>query len=853
MKRLFILTGLFSLLILSYSLVEAYVDRESDDCLDYVYGCNGYPYDDKDSIVGDENSLDPAISYYANLNSDDIYEPNVYDDSSSIHSDLDISSDIVYNVSNIDSGLDRFFENFVSMELFRKQVDAIYDSVSDDIDDLEDSISDSTESSVADSVTTDLLTVNGNGTINGDFEITGTLSVGSLSVSSLNFSGAVTGPYFVATSTTDFNTFMGNVGIATTTPSEKLTVIGNTYLGGGLTLTGALKDSTNATGTLGMVLQTTGTSTQWVATSTLGISGVSTFLGLTDTPSSFTANRLMFTNSGATALTDSADLTFTTSTGLAIGSSTASARLDITALSTTTPLITLRDPIGGVGLEIRTGTSTLFNLAAGVSAGQSITTGSMNVGFGRQTLRDTTTGAQNSAFGHQALLFTTTGSNNAAFGTNALFNNATGSSNVAMGRRALYTNAGGGSNIAIGNSALYYNVSGSSNIAIGGSALEDSLGNNNTAVGDGSITNNTTGNSNTALGSYTLFNNVIGGSNVALGYSALYSNASSSANVAIGLNAGYDFNTTGNTYNTFLGYNTGRGLVTGDANTILGANVTGLSSTLSNNIIIADGDGNQRINVDSTGNVGIGTTTPSAKLTVSQSTDTATGGFWLANVDGSDFRSQFMSATTGILSFYGGDTAGTLNTATLNAAGEWTNASDISYKENIRVLTYGLDEVMLLEPRLYTIKNTDDERIGFIAQDMKKIIPEVVTGEDGSMGISYGNLVALAIKAIQELATKIDNFSQSFSSENISTEKLCIGNTCVSENELKELLQDSNNSSSNEDVVSVPQQEPVSLLESEPSIENIESEAGVNGGVVIIEEGIEENIDESTEVGVVNP
>jgi len=46
--------------------------------------------------------------------------------------------------------------------------------------------------------------------------------------------------------------------------------------------------------------------------------------------------------------------------------------------------------------------------------------------------------------------------------------------------------------------------------------------------------------------------------------------------------------------------------------------------------------------------------------------------------------------TSGVLSFYGGDTAGTLNTATLNAAGEWTNASDISYKKNIEKLSYDL-------------------------------------------------------------------------------------------------------------------------------------------------------------------
>lgn len=63
--------------------------------------------------------------------------------------------------------------------------------------------------------------------------------------------------------------------------------------------------------------------------------------------------------------------------------------------------------------------------------------------------------------------------------------------------------------------------------------------------------------------------------------------------------------------NTIIGYNLGGGITTGFANTIIGANLGSLSSSLSNNIIIADGDGNRRINVDASGRVGIGTNTPS--------------------------------------------------------------------------------------------------------------------------------------------------------------------------------------------------------------------------------------------------
>ncbi|MDE2312291.1 MAG: hypothetical protein KGJ93_04385, partial [Patescibacteria group bacterium] len=59
----------------------------------------------------------------------------------------------------------------------------------------------------------------------------------------------------------------GNMAIATTSLAQTLNVSGT------MRLTGALFDSNNASGTLGMVLQSTGTGQQWVATSTLGISG----------------------------------------------------------------------------------------------------------------------------------------------------------------------------------------------------------------------------------------------------------------------------------------------------------------------------------------------------------------------------------------------------------------------------------------------------------------------------------------------------------------------------------------------------------------------------------------------------
>ena len=187
---------------------------------------------------------------------------------------------------------------------------------------------------------------------------------------------------------------------------------------------------------------------------------------------------------------------------------------------------------------------------------------------------------------------------NAASGYQALNLNTTGNSNTASGYQALYSNTIGNNNAAYGRQALFSNTTGSSNAASGYQALYS----------------NTTSSSNTASGFRALYLNTIGNNNVASGRDALYSNTTGDGNTASGFRAGYD-NTEG-LDNTYVGYNTGRGITTGDYNTILGANVTGLSAGLSNNVIIADGQGNRRINIDSSGYVGIGTTSPVAKLDV---------------------------------------------------------------------------------------------------------------------------------------------------------------------------------------------------------------------------------------------
>jgi len=101
------------------------------------------------------------------------------------------------------------------------------------------------------------------------------------------------------------------------------------------------------------------------------------------------------------------------------------------------------------------------------------------------------------------------------------------------------------------------------------------------------------------------------------------------------------------------------------------------------------------------------------------------------------------------------------NTATLSSAGAWTNASDARQKTNIVDIKYGLDTVLNVQPHSYNRTDVEGEFIGFVAQELKKIIPEVVFGSDEtSYSVDYGSLVAVAFKAIQEQQAMIQTLTE---------------------------------------------------------------------------------------------
>lgn len=80
-----------------------------------------------------------------------------------------------------------------------------------------------------------------------------------------------------------------------------------------------------------------------------------------------------------------------------------------------------------------------------------------------------------------------------------------------------------------------------------------------------------------------------------------------------------------------------------------------------------------------------------------------------------------------------------------------TTTSDVNLKTNIDTITDALDIVLQLRGTSFTWKDSNQNSIGLIAQEVEKVLPEVVsTSEENVKSIAYGNVVGVLIEAIKE-------------------------------------------------------------------------------------------------------
>ena len=229
------------------------------------------------------------------------------------------------------------------------------------------------------------------------------------------------------------------------------------------------------------------------------------------------------------------------------------------------------------------------------------------------------------------------------------------------------------------------------------------LGNDNTTA------STTSGEGNIGVGNDTLATVSTGYNNIGIGYNSLNSQSSGSANVGIG--ASTLSLSTGN-WNVAVGNTAGEIISTGAKNVLLGDSAGDSLTTGDNNIII-------------------GWVADASTATVSNSITL-----------GNSYHNVLRCAVTSI-----------------------TSLSDARDKTNIEESTYGLDFIDSLKPVKFEWDTRDGAKkgvkdLGFIAQDLKEVDDEylglVYSENPEKLEASYGRLIPVLVKAIQELSAKVE-------------------------------------------------------------------------------------------------
>jgi Chaperone of endosialidase len=87
------------------------------------------------------------------------------------------------------------------------------------------------------------------------------------------------------------------------------------------------------------------------------------------------------------------------------------------------------------------------------------------------------------------------------------------------------------------------------------------------------------------------------------------------------------------------------------------------------------------------------------------------------------------------------------------SANPFLQSSDMRLKSNIQPLQYGLQTVLAMKPVSYNMKtNLQNKELGFLAQDMEKIVSEVVVSpeDDGMKAMKYTSLIPVLVQAIKD-------------------------------------------------------------------------------------------------------
>ena len=176
----------------------------------------------------------------------------------------------------------------------------------------------------------------------------------------------------------------------------------------------------------------------------------------------------------------------------------------------------------------------------------------------------------------------------------------------------------------------------------------------------------------------------------------------------------------------------------------------------------ADGDIVDIIEI-ATGQGATGPQGPAGPLTGIGTTGTSASHYPVI-VSGTGDRDAFITTTLNYFTFI--PDSGTLFTNQLSVAGvatatDFNSTSDINLKDNVKVIDDPLAKVMQINGVSFNWKSTTDTSAGVIAQDVEKVLPEIVqSGSDGFKTLNYNGLIGLLIEAVKEQNETIEILKQ---------------------------------------------------------------------------------------------
>lgn len=181
----------------------------------------------------------------------------------------------------------------------------------------------------------------------------------------------------------------------------------------------------------------------------------------------------------------------------------------------------------------------------------------------------------------------------------------------------------------------------------------------------------------------------------------------------------------------------------------------------------------EKMRITDLGTVGIGTSSPGSynlRITGTRqgsSGDLAVASFENAGTSSADVLTlkqtgEVGSSESAFVNFY--TSSGLIGSIASNGSGVTTynTSSDRRVKDNIEDTHYGLDDLMKISVREYTMRQDAKglKQVGFIAQELQAIYPDAVskTDDDGlsplngrtPWSIDYGRLTPLLVKAVQD-------------------------------------------------------------------------------------------------------